>query len=73
MRLALENNQTLSEADATLRQVKANEAAVRGQLGPQADANAGVQRERINIAAFGISRLYEPDHHALFDRRRGQL
>jgi NodT family efflux transporter outer membrane factor (OMF) lipoprotein len=60
VRLALENNKTLSEADATLRQVKANEAAVRGQLGPQADANAGVQRERINIAAFGISGFASP-------------
>ena len=60
VRLALENNQTLSEADATLRQVRDNEAAVRGQLGPQADANGGVQRERINIAAFGIAGFPNP-------------
>ena len=60
VRLALENNQTLNEADATLRQLKDNQAAVRGQLGPQADANAGIERERINIAAFGISGFPSP-------------
>ncbi|HWE45109.1 MAG TPA: efflux transporter outer membrane subunit [Caulobacteraceae bacterium] len=60
IRLALDNNKTLSEADATLRQLKASEAAVRGTLGPQADANAGLQRERINVAAFGFTGFPNP-------------
>jgi NodT family efflux transporter outer membrane factor (OMF) lipoprotein len=60
IKLALADNPTLMEADATLGQLQAEHAAVRGTLGPQADLNAGAQRERINIAAFGISGFTSP-------------
>jgi NodT family efflux transporter outer membrane factor (OMF) lipoprotein len=58
--LALENNRSLAEADATLGQLQAQAAAVHGMLGPQADANAGVQRERINVASFGFTGFPNP-------------
>ena len=52
---ALADSPTLQEADATLAQVRAQAGVVRGNAGPQVDANAGIQRERVNIAAFGLT------------------
>ena len=52
---ALADNLTLTVADANLRQAHAAYSAARGGLYPQLDANAGVQRERINLASFGFS------------------
>jgi len=52
---ALADNLTLTVADANLRQAHAAYSAARGALYPEVDANAGVQRERINLASFGFS------------------
>ncbi len=60
IRQALSDNPTLVEADATLEDMRQQANAVRGELGPQADANAGVQRERVNVAAFGFSGFPNP-------------
>jgi NodT family efflux transporter outer membrane factor (OMF) lipoprotein len=57
---ALAENPTLAEADSTLEQMRQQANQVRGELGPQADANAGIQGERINIAAFGFSGFPNP-------------
>jgi NodT family efflux transporter outer membrane factor (OMF) lipoprotein len=51
---ALQGSQTLAEADAALTQARAALAAARGGLSPDLTANAGVQRERINLASFGF-------------------
>jgi NodT family efflux transporter outer membrane factor (OMF) lipoprotein len=53
--LALKGNPTLEVADANLGQARAATAAARGGLYPELDANAGVQRERINLASYGFS------------------
>ncbi|HEY2750359.1 efflux transporter outer membrane subunit [Phenylobacterium sp.] len=55
MRQALADSPTLAEARATLERVQAQARATRGAQFPQIDANAGAQRERINLAAFGFS------------------
>jgi NodT family efflux transporter outer membrane factor (OMF) lipoprotein len=52
---ALAGSPTLQEADATLAQARAEAGVVRGNAGPQVDANAGLQRERVNFASFGFS------------------
>jgi NodT family efflux transporter outer membrane factor (OMF) lipoprotein len=52
---ALAGNQTLTAADANLAQARSALVAARGGLFPEVDANAGVQRERINLASFGFS------------------
>ena len=52
---ALAGSPTLQEADATLAQIRAQAGVVRGNAGPQVDANASIQRERVNFAAFGFS------------------
>ncbi len=52
---ALQGSPTLAEADAALGQAGAALAAARGGLWPTLDANAGVQRERINLASFGFN------------------
>jgi NodT family efflux transporter outer membrane factor (OMF) lipoprotein len=52
---ALAGSPSLSEADATLAQVRAEAGVVRGNAGPQVDANAGLQRERANFASFGLT------------------
>jgi NodT family efflux transporter outer membrane factor (OMF) lipoprotein len=55
VRQALADSPTLAEATATLQRARAEAAAAAGQQLPQLDANAGVQRERINITAFGFT------------------
>jgi NodT family efflux transporter outer membrane factor (OMF) lipoprotein len=52
---ALAGNLTLAAADANLAQARSAVAAAQGGLYPEIDANAGVQRERINLASFGFS------------------
>lgn len=52
---ALANNQTLAASDATLEQARQRIAAVAGRRLPQIDANARVEREEINLAAFGFN------------------
>jgi NodT family efflux transporter outer membrane factor (OMF) lipoprotein len=55
MRQALTDSPTLAEATATLERARAQAAAAAGHQLPQIDGNAGVQRERINIRAFGFT------------------
>jgi NodT family efflux transporter outer membrane factor (OMF) lipoprotein len=55
IRQALADSPTLDEADATLSQSKAALAEARGQALPQVDANAGLNRERANLQAFGFT------------------
>lgn len=52
---ALKGSPTLAEADAALGQAGAALAAARGGLLPDLSANAGVQKERINLASFGFN------------------
>ncbi len=51
---ALAGNRTLAAANATLAQAQASLAAARGGLLPTLEANAGVQRQRINLSSFGF-------------------
>jgi NodT family efflux transporter outer membrane factor (OMF) lipoprotein len=60
MSQALAGNQTVAAADATLQRALAETAGARGSLLPRVDANAGLQRERINIQAFGIPGFPNP-------------
>jgi len=55
VRQALADSPTLAEANATLERAHAQYRAARGQQLPQLDANAGYNRERINIQAFGFT------------------
>lgn len=55
MALALAGNQNVAVANANLERLNDLVRAERGQQAPQVTANAGVQRERINIAAFGFT------------------
>jgi NodT family efflux transporter outer membrane factor (OMF) lipoprotein len=55
VRQALRDSPTLAEATATLERSRAQAAAAAGDLAPQLDANAGYQRERINIQSFGFT------------------
>ncbi len=55
MDLALAGNPTLAVADANLAQARSALAAARGGLYPEIDANAGVERERLNLTSFGFS------------------
>jgi len=52
---ALRDSPTLAQADAALDQARAALAVARGGLMPTLSANAGVQRERINLASFGFN------------------
>jgi NodT family efflux transporter outer membrane factor (OMF) lipoprotein len=60
VRQALLENPSLAEADATLEQMRQQAVAVRGELGPQADLNAGIQGERINLTQFGFTGFPNP-------------
>ena len=62
VRQALTDSPTLAEATATLQRARAEAAAAAGAQLPQLDANASVQRERVNVTAFGLSfpGLYNP-------------
>jgi NodT family efflux transporter outer membrane factor (OMF) lipoprotein len=55
VRQALKDSPTLAEANATLERAHAQYRATRGQQLPQLDLNAGYNRERINIQAFGFT------------------
>jgi NodT family efflux transporter outer membrane factor (OMF) lipoprotein len=55
VRQALKDSPTLAEANATLERAQAQYRAARGQQLPQVDLNAGYNRERINIQAFGFT------------------
>jgi NodT family efflux transporter outer membrane factor (OMF) lipoprotein len=57
---ALTDSPTLAQADATLAAAQQNAAAVGGQLGPQGSLNAGVSRDRVNLAAFGFTEFPNP-------------
>jgi NodT family efflux transporter outer membrane factor (OMF) lipoprotein len=57
---ALQNNQTLARADATLDQARADSAAVRGEALPQVNAQASAVRERINTSQFGFTGFPSP-------------
>jgi len=52
---AIANNRSLAASNATLRRARAELAAARGTRLPQVDANARVEREEVNLAAFGFS------------------
>ena len=51
---ALAGNQDVAAADATLARASAQVAAVAGRRLPQVDANGRIEREEINLAAFGF-------------------
>ena len=57
MQQALAGNPTLTAANANLAQARAAVSAARGGLFPEIDANAGVQRERLNFSSFGFSSI----------------
>ncbi|HEX3699976.1 MAG TPA: efflux transporter outer membrane subunit [Phenylobacterium sp.] len=54
-RQALADSPTIAEANATLERAQQQAAAVHGDQLPQVDLNSSVQRERINLQAFGFS------------------
>lgn len=51
---ALAHNQTLAASNATLARARAEFAATRGTRLPQVDANARLEQEQVNLAAFGF-------------------
>ncbi len=55
IRQALAGNPTLQATDATLAQLQAQLAEVRGQQLPRADLSATAERERLNFAALGFN------------------
>ena len=55
MRQALAGNPSLAAANATLAALHADLAAVKGQRLPEVDLSAGVERERLNFQALGLS------------------
>ncbi|THD62279.1 efflux transporter outer membrane subunit [Phenylobacterium sp.] len=55
IRQGLASSPSVAEARATLERAQAQLRAVRGAQQPQVDANASIQRERINLAAFGFT------------------
>jgi NodT family efflux transporter outer membrane factor (OMF) lipoprotein len=57
---ALAGNQNLAAADASLARVRELAIAAHGAQLPQLDANASIQEERINIAAFGFQGFPNP-------------
>ncbi|HXV00458.1 MAG TPA: efflux transporter outer membrane subunit [Caulobacteraceae bacterium] len=60
MEEALADNQTVAKALAALDKARAQADSARGNAGPKVDASASAERERINIAAFGISGFPNP-------------
>ncbi len=52
---AFASNPTLAVANANLAQARSAMMAARAGLFPEIDANAGVQRERLNFSSFGFS------------------
>jgi NodT family efflux transporter outer membrane factor (OMF) lipoprotein len=55
IRQALTDSPSVAEAAATLQRAQADQAETRGRQGLQSQFNAGAERERINLAAFGFS------------------
>jgi len=53
---ALANNRSLEASNATLARARAQLKAVRGTQLPQIDANARIEREQVNLAAFGFDK-----------------
>jgi NodT family efflux transporter outer membrane factor (OMF) lipoprotein len=53
--LALAGSPTLAQAEASLERAHAAVTAARAGLFPELDANAGAQRERINLQSYGFS------------------
>lgn len=51
---AIANNQSLAASNATLERARQQIAAVAGRRYPQVDGNARVEREEVNLAAFGF-------------------
>lgn len=51
---ALANNRSLAASNATLERARARIAAVAGRRLPQVDANARIEHEQVNLAAFGF-------------------
>jgi NodT family efflux transporter outer membrane factor (OMF) lipoprotein len=64
VRDALAKNQTLEQAQATLRAAQDSLRAGKGAYYPQLNANASVSRERQNPAAFGVP--IPPNEFSLF-------
>ncbi|HZL00383.1 MAG TPA: efflux transporter outer membrane subunit [Caulobacteraceae bacterium] len=54
MNQALAGNQTVAQADAALEKARRQADVAKAALKPQIDANAGLERERVNPAAFGF-------------------
>jgi NodT family efflux transporter outer membrane factor (OMF) lipoprotein len=52
---ALAHNQTLAASDATLAASREEVRAIAGKQLPQIDANARIEQEQVNLAAFGFS------------------
>ena len=52
---ALAGNQTVAAAIANLDKAREQVASARAGLAPRVDANAGAERERINLQSFGLS------------------
>ena len=55
MRQALAGNPTLRATDAALQQARAELAIAKGAQLPQADATAGVSRQRLNFETLGLN------------------
>ena len=55
MRHALAANPTLRSTDAALQQARAELAETRGRQRPQADANLGLERQRLNFETLGLN------------------
>ncbi len=53
--LALEHNQDLEAAKATLDQVQHSAEAATGMLYPQVGLHAGAQREKVNFTSYGMT------------------
>ena len=54
---ALAHNHSLAASDATLIAARADMRAIAGRRLPQIDANARVEQQEVNLAAFGFSGL----------------
>ncbi len=57
---AIANNAGLAASNATLGRARAQIAAVAGRALPQVDANGRIEREQINLAAFGFDSTVFP-------------
>jgi NodT family efflux transporter outer membrane factor (OMF) lipoprotein len=60
IRTALADSPTVAEVRATLERYQAEARAARGAQRPQVDADASVQRERINTQSFGFTGFPSP-------------